>query len=132
MSHADPIADMLTRIRNAVTANKPQVNIRASKVCEGVAKILTQQGYIAGYDRIPAPAQDILRVDLKYGPLGEAVIKEIKRTSKPSCRVYCGANDIPKVLGGLGVAIISTSQGVMSDAECRQKNIGGELLCTVS
>jgi len=130
--HADPIADMLTRIRNALNTEKESVNVRASKVCEGVAKVLREQGYIMEYDRIPTDKkQDLLRIKLKYGPLGERVIHEIKRCSKPSCRVYCGVEEMPAVLGGLGVAIVSTNKGVLSDQQCREQRLGGELLCTV-
>jgi len=132
MSHADPIADMLTRIRNAVRIERPEVTIRASQVCEGIAKVLVEQGYICGYDRIATDTkQDILRIELKYGPQGEKIIREIARRSKPSCRVYRGVKDLPRVMGGLGIVVVSTSQGVLSDQQCREKNIGGELLCTV-
>ena len=123
---------MLTRIRNAVNVEMPQVTIRANRVCEGIAKVLLEQGYIGDYDRIATTHQDNLRITLKYGPLGEKVIHDLIRKSKPSCRVYCAVSDVPKVVGGLGVAIVSTSQGVISDDECRKRNIGGELLCTVS
>ncbi|KPK77404.1 MAG: 30S ribosomal protein S8 [Phycisphaerae bacterium SM23_30] len=130
--HADPIADMLTRIRNAVHMEKPEVNVQASKVCEGVARVLREQGYIEDYDRIPtACGQDLLRLKLRYGPLGEKVIHEIKRCSKPARRVYCTVKDLPPVMGGLGVSIISTNKGVLSDQQCRLQNVGGELLCTV-
>ena len=131
MSHCDPISDMLTRIRNAVRVEHPTVNVRASRVCESIAKVLQEQGYIVGYDRISAGSYDELVVHLKYGPLGEKVIKTINRSSKPSCRVYCNTDDLPKVLGGLGVAIVSTNQGVLTDQQCRERKIGGELLCTV-
>lgn len=132
MSHADPIADMLTRIRNAVTVEREEVNVKASRVCEGIAKVMAEQGYISGYDRIEtANKQDLLRIQLKYGPLGEKIIRDIKRRSKPSCRVYCTVDDIPKVMGGLGIAVVSTSQGVLADVECRKRKIGGELLCTI-
>ncbi len=130
--HADPIADMLTRIRNAVRMEKPEVNVQASKVCEGVARVLREQGYVDGYDRIStACGQDLIRIILRYGPLGEKVIHEIKRSSKPSCRLYCPVKDLPRVMGGLGISIISTNKGVLSDRQCRQQNVGGELLCTV-
>jgi len=133
MSHADPISDMLTRIRNGIRIERDEVNIRASSICEGIAKVLTDQGYVRGYDRIDtADKQGVLRVQLKYGPLGEQVIREIKRNSKPSCRVYKSVKDLPRILGGLGVAIVSTSKGVLTDQQCRDKNVGGELLCTVS
>jgi small subunit ribosomal protein S8 len=133
MSHADPIADMLTRIRNAIRVNDVKVNIKANKVCEGIAKVLLEQGYISGYDRIAnSNNQDTLRIDLKYGPYGEKVIHAIKRCSKPSCRVYRKMDDLPVVLGGMGIAVISTSLGVMSDQQCREKKVGGELLCVVN
>lgn len=132
MSHCDPIADMLTRIRNAIRVDQPEVKIKASRVCEGIAKVMVEQGYIHEYDRIETANQDILRIKLKYGILGEHVIRDIKRCSKPSCRVYCSVDDLPKVLGGLGIAIISTNKGVISDQQCRELNIGGELLCTIN
>ena len=131
--HADPIADMLTRIRNAVRTEKTEVAVKASKVCEGVARVLREQGYIEDYDRIEtACKQDLLRINLKYGPLGEGVINRIERFSKPSCRRYCAVEDIPKVMGGLGIAIVSTNQGVLSDQQCRELNLGGEVVCVVN
>jgi small subunit ribosomal protein S8 len=133
MSHADPISDMLTRIRNGIRTEREDVNIRASAICEGIAKVLTEQGYVRGYDRIEtADKQGVLRVQLKYGPFGEQIIREIKRSSKPSCRVYKSVKNIPRILGGLGIAIVSTNKGVMTDEQCRQQKVGGELLCIVS
>ena len=132
MSHADPIADMLTRIRNAVRVQHSEVNIRGSRACLGIAKVLHEQGYISDYDRIATAHQDKLRIKLKYGARGEPVINDIKRISKPSRRLYCAVKDVPQVLGGLGISIVSTSEGVLSDKQCRERNIGGELLCTVS
>ena len=133
MSHADPIADMLTRIRNALRVKHPEVIIRGSRICEGIAQVLREEGYIAEYDRIPTPQkQDLLRVTLKYGPSGEEVIHNITRISKTSRRVYSSMKDLPKVMGGLGIGIVSTSKGILSDGKCRQLNIGGELLCSVS
>jgi len=131
MSHCDPIADMLTRIRNGIRVKRRQVKIKASNVCEGIARVMLEQGYITGYDRIATGQQDILRIELKYGPTGEQVIRSITRCSKPSGRLYCSVKDVPLVMGGLGVAVVSTSQGVLSDSQCRQRNIGGELLCEV-
>ncbi|MCH7719828.1 MAG: 30S ribosomal protein S8 [Planctomycetes bacterium] len=128
---SDPIADMLTRIRNGVTARKKQVVIPASKLKTGLARVLKDEGYILGYDVVEDTRQGILRVDLKYGPNGEVVIHKIKRMSKPGCRRYSKAQEIPRVLNGLGIAILSTNRGVMSDRSCREGNIGGELLCTV-
>ena len=131
--HVDLIADMLTRIRNGISTERSEVNIKASGVCEGIAKTLREQGYIKDYDRIAtATNQDILRIKLKYGPLGEQVIHSITRSSKLSCRVYCGVSDLPKIMGGLGIVVVSTSQGVLSDQQCRERNIGGELLCEVT
>jgi len=132
MSLSDPIADMLTRIRNAVRVNKEQVNIKASKICEGIAAVLKKEGYISDYDRIDDGNQGILRVTLKYDQEGRSIIREITRTSKPGCRIYCSVEKLPRVLAGMGIAIVSTSEGVMSDINCRQKNVGGEILCTVN
>lgn len=132
MSLSDPIADMLTRIRNAVRINRKQVNIRASKICEGIAAVLKKEGYIKDFDRIDDGKQGVLRVALKYNQEGQAVIDEITRTSKPGRRIYCSVEKLPHVLAGYGIAIVSTSKGVMSDKSCRQANIGGEILCTVS
>jgi len=132
MSLSDPIADMLTRIRNAVRINGEQVNVKASKICEGIAAVLKKEGYIEDFDRIDDGRQGILRVALKYDQTGRPVISEIKRTSKPGRRIYSSVDKLPHVLGGVGIAIVSTSKGVMSDRSCRKENIGGEILCTVS
>ena len=132
MSLSDPIADLLTRIRNALRARHTIVNARASHICEGLCRVLKDEGYIEDYKRIPDVKQDFLRVYLKYGRNGEDVITELKRVSRPGRRVYCGGKDLPQVLNGLGISVVSTSSGVLSDRQCRQKNIGGEVLCTVS
>ena len=132
MSLSDPIADMLTRIRNAVRINKEQVNIKASKICEGIAAVLKKDGYILDYDRIDDGNQGMLRIMLKYDQEGRSIIREITRASKPGCRIYCSVEKLPRVLAGMGIAIVSTSEGVMSDINCRQNNVGGEILCTVS
>ena len=132
MSLSDPIADMLTRIRNASRVRRESVNVKASKICQGVAQVLKDEGYIVDYDRIDDGKQGLIRIILKYTPEGEPVISVITRVSKPGCRVYSGKDDLPRVMGGLGVAIVSTSQGVISDRKCRQDNVGGELICTVS
>lgn len=129
---SDPIADMLTRIRNAVHSRAREVKMPASKLKLGIAAVLKQEGYITGFDRIADTHQGILRIQLKYGPLGEAVINELKRVSKSGCRDYRGVEALPKVLNGLGIAIVSTSRGVLSDRQCRERNVGGEVLCTVS
>ncbi|KPK44974.1 MAG: 30S ribosomal protein S8 [Phycisphaerae bacterium SG8_4] len=132
MSLSDPIADMLTRIRNAVRINKGQVNVKASNICEGIAAVLKQEGYIEDFDRIDDGRQGTLRITLKYDQNGRPIIDKIRRTSKPGCRVYSPVDKLPRVLAGMGIAIISTSKGVMSDRSCRQANVGGEILCTVS
>ncbi|MCY2928141.1 MAG: 30S ribosomal protein S8 [Planctomycetota bacterium] len=132
MSLSDPIADMLTRIRNALRSRHETVNIRASKVCEGIARVLKDEGYINDYARIEdTTKQGLLRVYLKYGPRGEDVVNEIKRWSKPSRRLYRGVGALPRPMNGLGISIVTTSKGVLSDRECRQRNISGEVLCTV-
>lgn len=132
MSLSDPIADMLTRIRNGGRVGMPEVMIRCSKVCTGVADVLKTEGYIKDYDVIDDTKQGLLRVTMKYSTEGDNVITSIKRVSKPGCRVYSTVEDIPQVLGGLGITIVSTSKGVMSDRKCREENVGGELICTVS
>ena len=108
------------------------MNVKATKVCEGVAGVLKQEGFIEDYDRIDDGKQGILRVKLKYALDGEPAIREIARTSKPGRRVYSAANELPLVMGGMGIAVVSTSKGVMSDRNCRSQNIGGEIICTVS
>ncbi len=132
MSLSDPIADMLTRIRNAGRTDKRQVMVRASKICRGVAETLKNEGYIEDYDQIDDGKQGLIRVQLKYSEDGDFVITEIKRVSKPGRRVYSSVADLPDVLGGLGITIVSTSKGIMSDRNCRKENIGGELICMVS
>jgi len=131
MSLSDPIADMLTRIRNAVGNKAARVDCRNSKVCGGIAKVLKQEGYIADYSVIDDGRQGILRVELKYGPHGEDIINVIQRESKPGRRVYRKVTDLPRPLAGLGIVVVSTPKGVLSDRQCREENMGGELLCTV-
>ena len=132
MSLSDPIADMLTRIRNALRINSEQVSVKASKICEGIATVLKQEGYITDFDRIDDTRQGLLRINLKYDPDGRPVINELTRISKPGKRVYSSVDGLPHVLGGMGVAIVSTSKGVMSDRSCRKDNVGGEILCMVN
>ncbi len=132
MSLSDPIADMLTRVRNALRINKGEVSIRASKICEGIAAVLKNEGYIKDFDRIDDGKQGILRVFLKYNMEGQPIIREIKRVSKPGRRMYSPVEDLPNVLGGMGIAVVSTSKGIMSDRDCRKEKVGGEILCTVS
>jgi small subunit ribosomal protein S8 len=123
---------MLTRIRNAVRTDKQQVNIRASKICEGIAAALQREGYIESFDRIDDGKQGVLRIVLKYDQEGRPAITEIRRMSKPGCRMYASLDKMPRVMGGMGVVIVSTSKGVISDRNCRENKMGGEVLCTVS
>ncbi len=128
---SDPIADMLTRIRNAVRVRKKQVSIPSSKLKVGIARVLKEEGYVSGFCVIEDAKQGILRVDLKYGPRGENVINNIQRVSKTGCRVYGKVADLPRVLDGLGIMIVSTNKGVLSDRACREQKVSGELLCTI-
>jgi len=128
---SDPIADMLTRIRNAAAVRRRQVKIPASKIKIGIAKVLKDEGFILGYDVVEDTKQNILRVDLKYGPRGENVIHGLKRVSRGGCRVYSGVKELPRVMDGLGISIVSTPKGVLSDRMCREQRVGGEVLCTV-
>ena len=132
MTLSDPIADMLTRIRNGVRVNKVQVQVNASKICEGIASVLKKEGYIEDFDRIDDGHQGILRITLKYDPQGQPIIHEITRTSKPGRRIYSPVDKLPRILGGMGITVVSTSKGVMSDRSCREAKVGGEILCTVS
>ncbi len=125
----DPIADMLTRIRNAIRVERPTVDMPSSKVKRGLAEVLKREGYIWDWKEVEAEPVSQLRIDLKYGPNGEQVIRHIKRVSKPGRRVYSGATKLKPVLNGLGISILSTSRGVVSDREARQRMIGGEVLC---
>jgi small subunit ribosomal protein S8 len=131
MSMSDPLADMLTRIRNGVKARFDSVDIPLSKLKVGVAKVLKEEGYVNDYHIIDQGVQGTLKVDLKYGPNNEFVITGIRRISKPGLRQYKKSADIPKVMSGLGVGILSTSQGVITDREARKRKVGGELLCEV-
>jgi small subunit ribosomal protein S8 len=131
MALSDTIADMLTRVRNAVRNKAAKVDCRNSKICAGIAKVLLAEGYIIGYDVIEDGRQGILRLQLKYGPAGEHLIQRITRISKPGCRVYRGVEELPRPLAGLGIAVVSTPKGVLSDRQARKEHVGGELLCTV-
>ncbi len=132
MATSDPIADMLTRIRNANAVGARKVNVKRNKACVGIAEALKREGYIVDFVPIEdGTPQGELRLELKYGDRGEKVIQKIARRSKPGCRVYSPWHELPFVLDGLGVTIVSTSKGVLSDRECRDQQVGGELLCTV-
>ena len=127
----DPIADMLTRIRNALQARKDEVDIPASKLKRRIAEILKQEGYIKGFKFIADNKQGVLRVFLKYDDKKQSVITGLKRISKPGRRVYVGKEEIPRVMRGLGIAILTTSRGVMTDREARKLGVGGEVICYV-
>lgn len=130
MSMQDPISDMLTRIRNAQRANKVSVNMPSSKLKVAIASVLKEEGYIEDYV-VSAGSKPVLEIQLKYYA-GRPVIERIQRVSRPGLRVYKGSNDIPNVMNGLGVMIVSTSKGVMTDRKARENGVGGELLCLVS
>jgi small subunit ribosomal protein S8 len=127
----DPIADMLTRIRNALQIERPFVDIPTSKLKVGIANVLQREGYIWDYEIVELDPQSVLRVNLKYSPTGERVIQKISRVSKPGRRIYVGSQNLPEVLDGLGICVMSTNQGVLSNREAKQKNVGGEVLCEV-
>ncbi|MGI6036237.1 MAG: 30S ribosomal protein S8 [Limnochordia bacterium] len=131
MGMTDPVADMLTRIRNASSVYHETVDIPASRLKTEMARILKEEGYIRDYKIIEDQKQNIIRVFLKYGPNRQRTITGLKRISKPGLRVYANKDEVPKVMRGLGVAIMSTSQGVMTDREAREKGVGGEVLCYV-
>ena len=127
----DPIADMLTRIRNAITAKKEDVLIPSSKLKMSIANILLAEGYVKAVEEVSEGIFKNIKVTLKFGPNGEKVISGIKRISKPGLRIFSGAEDLPKVINGLGIAIISTNKGVMTDKQARSQNLGGEVLAYV-
>jgi small subunit ribosomal protein S8 len=128
---SDPIADMLTRIRNANRVGKKRVRVQRNKVCAGVARVLKEEGFITDYLLIDDTGQGVIEIDLKYGPQGEKVILDLQRVSKPGRRVYQRVEDLARVRDGLGIAVVSTNRGVLSDRQCRQQRVGGEVLCTV-
>ena len=133
MTMTDPLADMLTRIRNANVAMHDDVSMPSSKLKEALAAVLKSEGYIGDFEVVPnptAPGQK-LQINLKYSPERQRVISGIKRVSKPGLRVYSKSSEVPRVLGGLGIAVLSTSQGLMTDREARRRRVGGEILCQV-
>ena len=131
MQITDPIADMLTRIRNAGMARHDSVDVPASKMKKAIAEVLLKEGYIKSYQIIDDGTQGVIRITLKYLPGKEKAIQGLKRVSKPGLRVYAGADDLPRVLKGLGIAIVSTSKGIMTDKEARKAHVGGEVLAFV-
>ncbi len=131
MQMSDVIADMLTRIRNANNAKHPSVDVPASKMKKSIAQILLDEGYIKSYEVVDNGNQGIIRIQLKYAQGKQKVIRGLKRVSKPGLRIYASCEDMPKVMNGLGVAIVSTSKGVMTDKAARKENVGGEVLCFI-
>lgn len=131
MTMTDPIADMLTRIRNANVVKHETVDVPASNMKKELARILLEEGFIRGYDVIEDGKQGIISIQLKYGQTGERVISGLKRISKPGMRVYADKHEVPRVLNGLGISIISTSKGILTDKQARKENVGGEVICYV-
>jgi small subunit ribosomal protein S8 len=131
MSLTDTISDMLTRIRNAADKKATKVDCLNSNICQGIAKVLKEEGYIANFSVIEDGRQGLLRIELKYGPRGEKLFSSLQRRSKPGCRVYSGVAGLPRPLAGMGISIVSTSRGVLSDRQARELKVGGELICTV-
>jgi small subunit ribosomal protein S8 len=130
---SDTIADMLTRLRNAVAAKHKTVDVKNSRICQGIAQVLKDEGYVTDFAILDdGTKQGLIRITIKYTATGEQVLRELKRISKPGCRVYRSVKDFPQVIQGLGIAVLSTSRGVLSDRQARAQNIGGELLATVS
>mgnify|MGYP000871271797 CR=1 FL=1 len=131
MTMNDPIADMLTRMRNANAVCKPTVSMPSSKKLVEIARIMTEEGYVQGFDIIESQPRDILEITMKYGEKKAKVIRGIKRISKPGLRIYAGKDELPRVLGGLGTAIVSTSKGVMTDRDARKAGVGGEVIAYI-
>ena len=131
MSFTDPVADFLTRIRNGIKARQQKIDAPASKLKTEIARILKEEGYIANYKATEEDGKKIIRVYLKYGPDNQGVISHVQRVSRPGCRVYVGKDEIPRVLGGLGINILTTPKGVMTGRQARKQGLGGEVLCEV-
>jgi small subunit ribosomal protein S8 len=131
MNMTDPIADMITRIRNGVRARLPKIDVPSSKLKVEIARILKDEGYVANFKTVEDEKQGMIRIFLKYGPGMERVITDLQRVSRPGCRIYCGKDQIPRVYGGLGINILSTSRGVMTGRAAAREGVGGEILCNV-
>jgi small subunit ribosomal protein S8 len=131
MNMTDPVADMITRIRNGVRAKQPKVDIPSSKLKVEIARILKDEGYVSNFKVTEDNKQNVLRVYLKYGPGMERVITDLQRVSRPGCRIYCGKDQIPRVYGGLGINILSTSRGLMTGRTAAREGVGGEILANV-
>ncbi|MDX2269394.1 MAG: 30S ribosomal protein S8 [Bryobacter sp.] len=128
---SDPIADMLTRVRNAIKARHAKVDVPASKLKLEIARIMKEEGYILNFKLAEEGTKKTIKIYLKYTPGNESVISRLERISRPGCRIYVGSKDVPRVLGGLGINILTTPKGVMTGATARRENVGGELLCTI-
>ena len=131
MNMTDPVADMITRIRNSVRAKLPRVDIPSSKLKVEIARILKNEGYVSNFKVTEDGKQGVLRIYLKYGPGMERVITDVQRVSRPGCRIYCGKDRIPRVYGGLGINILSTSRGLMTGRAAAKEGVGGEIICNV-
>mgnify|MGYP000913839952 CR=1 FL=1 len=131
MTTSDPIADMLTRVRNALAARHPKVDVPASKLKMELARILKDEGYIMNFKLVEEDAKKSIRIYLKYTPANTPVISQIERVSRPGCRVYVGSKEIPRVLGGMGINILTTPKGVMTGTSARKEGVGGEVLCQI-
>jgi small subunit ribosomal protein S8 len=131
MSFTDPVADLLTRIRNAINARQQKLDVPASKLKMEIARILKEEGYLANYKATEENGRKLLRLYIKYGSNNDAAITNLARVSRPGCRVYVGHNEIPRVLGGLGISILTTPKGVMTGRQARKSGVGGEILCEV-
>jgi len=131
MNLTDPVADFLARVRNAIRSRQQKVDVPASKLKLEIARILKEEGFIANFKATEEEGKKVLRVYLKYGPNNDAVISNVERISRPGCRVYVGRNEIPRVLGGLGINILTTPRGVMTGRDARKQGVGGEVLCEV-
>ena len=131
MSLTDPVADFLTRVRNAIRARHQKVDVPASKLKLELARILKEEGYISNFKATEEDGHKILRIYLKYGANNEAAMSKLERISKPGCRVYVGRNEIPRVLGGMGINILTTPRGVMTGRDARKQGVGGEILCEI-
>jgi small subunit ribosomal protein S8 len=131
MTTSDPVSDMLTRVRNAMRARHPKVDVPSSKLKMEIARIMKEEGYILNYKMADEGTKKSIRIYLKYTPANEPVISKIERVSRPGCRVYVGSQDVKRVLGGLGISILTTPRGVMTGSAARRENVGGELLCKI-
>ena len=127
----DPIADMLTRIRNAMSSRHPKVDVPGSKLKVEIARILKEEGYILNFKLAEEGVKKVIKIYLKYTPGNEPVISKIERVSRPGCRVYVGSTDIPRILGGMGINILTTPKGVMTGSQARKQGLGGEILCQI-